>query len=301
MGNRLTRTTPSGLASAWTYDAADRPLTLSTAGNTLTFTHDATGHETQRAVGGVTLSQRWDETGRITAQTVTSAADDLIQHRTYAYRPDGYVTQIRELTSGTRHFTLDPVGRVTRVQAHGWTECYAYDAAGNQTHASVPGQEVSGERTFTGTLVRKAGRTVYEHDAAGRLICKTRKLLNGQTRTWAYAWSAEDRLMRVVTPDGETWTYSHDPLGRRIGQDRPEGREGSQPRSPARACRGYGLPCLHEHACAQASGETATSDAQRFAPLPHMTSGSHLSVSPVRLVMIGTSRRVNAEPDFPQS
>ncbi|MET8746135.1 DUF6531 domain-containing protein [Streptomyces sp. NPDC004728] len=222
VGNRLTRTTPSGLASTWTYDAADRPLTLTTAGNTLTFTHDATGHETQRTVGGVTLSQRWDDTGRITVQTVTSATDDLIQHRTYVYRPDGYVTQIRELTSGTRHFTLDPVGRVTGVQAHGWTERYAYDAAGNQTHASAPGQETSGEREFTGTLVRKAGRTVYEHDAAGRLIRKTRKLLNGQNRTWTYAWSAEDKLTQVVTPDGETWTYFYDPLGRRIGKTDPK-------------------------------------------------------------------------------
>lgn len=224
VGNRLTRTTPSGLTSSWTYDAADRPRTLTTGGQTLTFTHDAAGRETQRAVGGVTLTQRWDETDRLTGQTVTSPGDELLQHRSYAYRPDGYVTEIRELTSGTRHFDLDPAGRVTGVQAHGWTERYAYDAAGNQTRAEAPGHPDAGARVHEGTLVRSAGRTTYEHDAAGRLVSRTRRLLSGRTRTWSYTWDAHDRLTEAVTPDGETWTYTYDPLGRRLIRTGPEGR-----------------------------------------------------------------------------
>lgn len=58
------------------------------------------------------------------ACTVELVARGHLQHRTYTYRPDGYVTQIRELTAGTRNFTVDPMGRVTGVQAHGWTEKY---------------------------------------------------------------------------------------------------------------------------------------------------------------------------------
>ncbi|MFF7421347.1 hypothetical protein [Streptomyces smyrnaeus] len=153
------------------------------------------------------------------------AADgELLQHRTYTYRPDGYVTEIRELTSGTRRFDLDTMGRVTGVQAHGWTEKYAYDAAGNQSRAEAPAHPSPGEREHDGTLVRRAGRTTYEHDAAGRVIRKTRKLLNGQTRTWTYTWNVQDRLISATNPGGEEWHYAYDPLGRRISKSGPDGR-----------------------------------------------------------------------------
>ncbi|MFD8870485.1 DUF6531 domain-containing protein, partial [Streptomyces sp. NPDC059590] len=223
-GNRTHRTTPSGLTSAWTHEATGRPATLTTAGHTLAFTHDAAGRETRRATGDVTLAQGWDGAGRLATQSLSTASRDLLlQHRTYTYRPDGYVTEIRELTTGTRDFTLDRMGRVTGVQAHGWSEKYAYDAAGNQTHATAPDHPTTGDRAYRGTLISRAGRTTYEHDAAGRLTRKTRKLLNGRTRTWTYTWNAEDRLTHATTPGGEEWTYTYDPLGRRISKTGPDG------------------------------------------------------------------------------
>ncbi|MEV8058855.1 DUF6531 domain-containing protein [Streptomyces antimycoticus] len=224
-GNHTHRTTPTGLVSTWTYDATGRPSTLTTADNTLTFTHDAAGRETQRTTADIVFSQSWDPVDRLTAQSLTTPNRDLLQHRTYTYRPDGHVTAIRELTTGTRHFNLDLVGRVTDVQAHGWTEKYAYDAAGNQTHATAPDHPTEGDRAYEGTLIRRAGRTTYEHDAVGRLIRKTRKLLNGQTQTWTYSWSAEDRLVKTTTPHGEEWTYAYDPLGRRTAKSGPDGTQ----------------------------------------------------------------------------
>ncbi|WP_311035096.1 RHS repeat-associated core domain-containing protein [Streptomyces luomodiensis] len=145
----------------------------------------------------------------------------MLQHRTYAYRPDDHLTEIRELTSGTRHFDLDPVGRVTAVHAHGCTETYAYDPSGNLTHATAPAHEaVSGNREFTGTIIHHAGCTTYEHDSQGRVTRRTRKLLNGQTRTWTYTWNPEDRLTDATTPDGDHWHYTYDPLGRRTTKQR---------------------------------------------------------------------------------
>ncbi|MEU2223331.1 DUF6531 domain-containing protein [Streptomyces sp. NPDC018347] len=225
LGRRTRRTTPSGLTSAWTYDAAGRPLALRSPGGTLDFVHDAAGRETARHIGAeVTLAQAWSGTGRLLAQTlstgVEATAHRLLQHRTYAHRADGYITEIRELTSGTRRFDLDTSGRVTGVRAHGWSEDYAYDAAGNVIRATAPGQVTSGDREFDGTLVRSAGRTSYAYDGHGRLIRRTRRLLNGQSRTWTYVWNAEDRLTRVVEPDGDCWHYAYDPLGRRISKQR---------------------------------------------------------------------------------
>ncbi|WP_455568589.1 RHS repeat-associated core domain-containing protein [Streptomyces misionensis] len=220
LGRCVRREAPSGLVSLWTYDAAGRPLELCSEAGTLTFTHDAVGHETKRRLGtDVLLSQTWDAAGRLTLQSVTAGSADaqnLLQHRAYAYRRDGYLTEIRELTTGTRRFDLDATGRVTGVRAHGWTETYAYDQVGNLVQASAPDHGLAGEREFDGTLVRRADRNTYQHDAQGRLVRRTRKLLNGQTRTWTYTWTAEDRLVGVCTPDGERWRYAYDPLGRRL-------------------------------------------------------------------------------------
>jgi RHS repeat-associated protein len=227
-GRTTSRTTPSGLTSAWTYDPAGRATGLRTTAGSLAFAHDEAGRETERRVGdGVTLAQTWDAGDQVTVQTVTRhrGADRLLQHRAYAYRADGYLTEIRELTSGTRHFDLDPLGRVTAVHAHGWSETYAYDTTGNLTHATAPAHPSPGDREFSGTIIRRAGRTRYEHDAQGRLIRRIRKLLNGQTREWTYTWNAEDRLTDVTTPTGEHWHYTYDPFGRRIAKERldPDG------------------------------------------------------------------------------
>ena len=223
-GLRTSRSTPSGHTSTWVYDAANQPLSLTTDADSLSFTHDAAGRETHRELtSSTTLSQGWDATGRLTRQSIGAAGEEILQHRTYAYRPDGYVTEIRELTTGTRQFDLDRVGRVTGVQAHGWTEQYAYDAAGNQSHANAPAHPSPGDRDITGTLLHKAGHTHYTHDAAGRRTQTTRHLLNGQRRHWSYTWSAEDRLRTADTPDG-TWSYAYDPLGRRISKTSPNGQ-----------------------------------------------------------------------------
>ncbi|NYI07233.1 putative T7SS-secreted protein [Allostreptomyces psammosilenae] len=233
LGRRTERRTPSGVLSRWTYDAAGRPATLHTGGHTLALEHDAAGHETTRRLGEhVELTQTWDGNHRLTTQTLASvphegavtaqseAARRLLQHRSYAYREDGHLTEIRDLTSGTRRFDLDRAGRVTAVHAHGWTETYAYDAAGNLKHAGATALASYGAREYDGTLVRRAGRTTYEHDAQGRTVRATRRLLSGGTREWTYRWNAEDRLVEATNPDGERWHYTYDPLGRRTAKRR---------------------------------------------------------------------------------
>ncbi|MFI1184124.1 DUF6531 domain-containing protein [Streptomyces sp. NPDC020799] len=219
LGRRTRRVTPSGATSEWTYDPAGRPVELRGDGGTLTFAYDAAGRETERRLGdAAVLTQEWDTTDRLTSQVITGPAARILQHRTFAYREDGYLTEIRELTSGTRRFDLDRTGRVTAVNAHGWKETYAYDSVGNLTYAKAPAHEAPGARDFEGTLIRRAGRTTYEHDAQGRLTRRSRRLLNGRTRTWTFEWDAEDRLRAAETPEGDRWEYAYDALGRRISK-----------------------------------------------------------------------------------
>ncbi|RLL66095.1 putative T7SS-secreted protein [Streptomyces sp. Z26] len=231
LGRRTRRVSPTGAVSTFAYDAAGNETTVTTNGHTLDFRHDAAGRETARRIGGdgLTLSQRWDPAGQLIDQTLTRNGSRRLQQRTYTYRADGRLVGISDPDDGDRSFGLDGAGRVTSVDAADWTERYAYDDAGNQTHATWPTRHAepyaAGPRTRTGTRITSAGRVRYEHDAAGRVVLRQRTRLSRKPDTWRYTWDAEDRLRSVTTPDGTVWRYRYDPLGRRIAKQRlgPDG------------------------------------------------------------------------------
>ncbi|MEU2505173.1 putative T7SS-secreted protein [Streptomyces sp. NPDC007863] len=220
LGRRASRTTPSGATSEWTYDAAGRRTRLTASGRELSFSYDALGREVTRTIGDFTaLTSAYDELSRLKTQEVTSRSD-LLQRRSYAYRPDGALTAVTDALSGTRHFDLDGAGRVTAVRADRWTERYAYDEAGNQTEADWPtghpSHAATGPRAYEGNRLTQAGAVRYEHDAQGRLTLRRKTRLSRKPDTWRYEWDPEDRLRSVTTPDGTVWRYGYDPLGRRV-------------------------------------------------------------------------------------
>ncbi|MEU1333646.1 DUF6531 domain-containing protein [Streptomyces sp. NPDC005865] len=228
LGRRTSRRTPSGHLSTWSFDEADRPLSLSSAGRTLVFDHDAVGREISRSQGDVfRLTHSWDAADRLIGQTTTacpSGSGRLLQERAYTYTPDGRLDEVRDHLSGTYRYTSEADGRITAVTARGWSEEYAYDTTGNLTQAKSPhgstpqGEASDGKREFTGTLIRRAGRTVYEHDGQGRLTRKSRRLLSGGSLTWTFRWDAEDRLIETTNPEGQLWQYRYDPVGRRVSK-----------------------------------------------------------------------------------
>ncbi|MFE4022254.1 DUF6531 domain-containing protein [Streptomyces sp. NPDC059101] len=221
LGRRISRTTPTGAVSTWTRNAAGRRTALDISGRTLTFAHDALGQELSRTLGDLTFARTYDALGRLTEQHVTSPTESL-QRRAYTYRADGYLTGIDDHLNGPRRFELDATGRVTTLSARNWSETYAYDTAGNQTHAAWPDHhpvpEARGERTYTGTRINRAGGIRYEYDAAGRTTLRQKTRLSRKPDTWRYTWDAEDRLIACTTPDGTTWRYTYDPLGRRTAK-----------------------------------------------------------------------------------
>ncbi|MFE9728667.1 putative T7SS-secreted protein [Streptomyces sp. NPDC005794] len=224
LGRRIGRTTPAGTVSTWTYDSAGRRASLTTSGRTLSFDYDAAGQELARHIGeNITLRHSFDAMGRLTDQRV-SGGDRILQRRGYEYRRDGGLVGINDRLSGSSRFDLDSVGRVTAVHSAHWTERYTYDKAGNQCSASWPdahpGQEAVGPRSYSGTLIRRAGDVRYEHDAQGRVTLRQKKRVSRKANTWHYQWDAEDRLVSLTTPDGTLWRYEYDALGRRIAKQR---------------------------------------------------------------------------------
>lgn len=238
LGRRTSRTTPTGIVSNWTYDANNQPTGVHNTIGALGFAYDAGGRETTRNLGGgAALTQTWDVCNRLTGQSIwaydgTPGADGTftgVQARTYGYRPDGMPATITDRLRGQRAFDLTPSGRVTRVTAQSWSETYAYDPLGNITHAQntrQPDSDTAGERTYTGSLLRTAGRTSYEHDDRGRLTRRLVRTLSGQRREWRYTWNAEDQLVRIDTPDRGTWAYDYDPVGRRTAKRQLAQRDG---------------------------------------------------------------------------
>lgn len=219
VGRRTHRITPLGVATMYSYDATGNYETLTASGRTFSFEHDIAGREIRRTLGDrLALTFSWDQAGQLTEQTVTAdrSAQPAID-RTYAYRRDGHLTAVTDRHTGHRAFTLDRAGRVTAVQAENWTEHYAYDEAGNQTHASWPdkhpGSQARGARRYTGSSLVSAGGIRYEHDAQGRVVLRQKSRLSRRPDTWRYTWDAEDHLTSVTTPDGTRWRYLYDPLG----------------------------------------------------------------------------------------
>lgn len=245
LGRRTSRTTPTGHTTTYAYDAGGNRTAMDIAGHVLTFDHDAAGQEVTRTIGDhLQLAHTWDPSGRLASQSLTTAATGTltsptgtartqdpaaaeaqqILHRGYAYRNDGHLTAVDDSHAGRRTFDLDRSGRVTAVHATDWTETYAYDEAGNQTHATWPDRHASpsarGERTYTGTNITRAGHIHYEQDDLGRVTLRQKTRLSRKPDTWRYTWNAEGRLTSVVTPDGTTWRYLYDAFGRRIAKQR---------------------------------------------------------------------------------
>ncbi|GAB2869812.1 hypothetical protein GCM10022245_00520 [Streptomyces mayteni] len=227
-GRRTARVTPSGVTSAYGYDAAGRRTEVRASDRVVAFGHDRSGHEVERVTGdALAVTQSWDAAGRLAEQTVHTTAGPVRRHR-YAYRDDGHLLGVRDDTVGGTRFGLDAVGRVTEVDAPAWRESYSYDPSGNQTTASWPArwsssggvEENQGERAYAGTRLVGAGAFRYEHDAAGRVVLRSRKRLSRRPEVWRYGWDAEDRLTCVTGPDGTVWRYRYDPLGRRTAKQR---------------------------------------------------------------------------------
>ncbi|GAA1918222.1 hypothetical protein GCM10009837_49240 [Streptomyces durmitorensis] len=226
-GRPTVRTTPSGVTTAYTYDAVGNRTTLTSSGRTFSSSYDALGRETSRRLGadGPRIGRTWDSGDRVTGQTLTApGAARPLKAQSFTYRPDGNLTALDDQDTGRRTFDLATSGHVTAVRAADWTESYAYDAAGNQTRASwpdrMPDEEARGERSYSGNRVTGAGSVHYEYDAAGRVVLRRKTRLSRKPDVWRYGWDAEDRLTSVVTPDGTVWRYLYDAVGRRTAKQR---------------------------------------------------------------------------------
>ncbi len=182
-------------------------------------------------------------------------AERTVASAEYAYRADGILTASTTTLAdrGRTDYQVDVLGRITAAVSPSGTEQLTYDATGNITTSASTGSgdgdalqgasqrpipevrgasqpsipEVRGDSRaskggprwrYTGTLLVDDGRTSYRYDASGRVTSMSRRRLSRKPDVWHYVWDAHDRLRSVTTPDGTTWTYTYDHLGRRLSK-----------------------------------------------------------------------------------
>nr|WP_064570226.1 RHS repeat-associated core domain-containing protein [Gordonia sp. LAM0048] len=176
----------------------------------------------------------------------------------YTYRADGILTASTTTLAGRGRtdYEVDVLGRITAAVGVSSSEKLTYDATGNitaygiadsragttpplepQNSGQPPFSEVRGANQpslpevrgasraskgprwrYSGTLLVDDGRTSYRYDPAGRLTSMSRRRLSRKPDVWHYIWDAHDRLRGVTTPDGTTWKYTYDHLGRRLSK-----------------------------------------------------------------------------------
>ncbi|MFE5860278.1 RHS repeat-associated core domain-containing protein [Streptomyces virginiae] len=233
LSRRTLRVMPSGATTHLNHDEAGNRTHVVLGGYGIAFAHDDAGREVARSFGSperpVVLGTAYDTAGRVQEHRLT-AQDRTLGSRLYAYRADDRLETVTDAVTGNRrHYELDPAGRPLRVEAHGWTETYAYDSEGNQTSAhwpdKAPHPESRGPRAYSGNRLTSAGGLHYTYDAAGRIVERRKKRISRKPDIWRYEWDAADRLTACTTPDGTRWTYRYDPLGRRTAkrQHAPDG------------------------------------------------------------------------------
>ena len=209
----------AGLTRDWTFDVAERPLTLESEAGQFDITY-TTWNGLPATLGpaqtGVHAEYAFDALDRLTNLVWKTSAGAVVRSFGYQYDASGMITNIARGGDTGRVFTYDGLNRLTGegVAVGGstnWTT-WAYDLAGNRTAMTRDGVS----QTYTlGTGNRLvswgvSGENTAKYDAAG---CVTSMTVNAQTR-WL-RWDGQYRLTAAYENGVLAEAYGYDALGRR--------------------------------------------------------------------------------------
>lgn len=227
VGNRISMTTPEGKVITYNYDSGNRLSQIQSDAGQFSFTYDSLGRRTKlNYPNGIATTYSYDDVGRLTnlltqnsqLQTLNSFTytHDRVgnrltnknQDRTLTYQYDA-IYRLTEALSSTPGWSSNTKGKGSGIAnaTQQQKEYFTYDAVGNRFTADH-------NRTYTynvgNQLVTENGIT-YSYDRSGNLTSKT-----SSEGTTTFVYDYENRLIKVVRPDGMIIEFKYDPLGRRI-------------------------------------------------------------------------------------
>ena len=223
-GNRTATVLPDGRQINYLYYGSGHLHQISLDDEVITdIERDKLHREIYRTQGKLASRYELDPLGRLKRQIAT--LNDLTEtgkgktkaaagygqtavKRSYGYDRTGNLTHSTDQRTGTTQFEYDRLGRITQAG----NELFAFDPAHNILSDDLNAIPDNRLKTYNGTT--------YYYDELGNLI--HRELADGEVQNYFY--DLHDQLVKaeIFKKDGtkETWAYTYDALGRRIGKGR---------------------------------------------------------------------------------
>ena len=257
-GNRTATVLPDGRQINYLYYGSGHLHQISLDDEVITdIERDKLHREIFRTQGKLASRYELDPLGRLKRQIAT--LNDLTEtgkgktkvaagygqtavKRSYGYDRTGNLTHSTDQRTGTTQFEYDKLGRITKAG----NELFAFDPAHNILDIPTekvkpyptpsPAGEGRGEGKTAAPLsdnrsiipdnrLKTYNGTTYYYDDLGNLI--HRELADGEVQNYFY--DLHDQLVKaeIFKKDGtkETWYYTYDALGRRIGKGRLKNEE----------------------------------------------------------------------------
>ena len=237
-GNRTATVLPDGRQINYLYYGSGHLHQISLDDEVITdIERDRLHREIYRTQGKLASRYELDPLGRLKKQIAT--LNDLTEggkgkgktkvaagygqtavKRSYGYDRTGNLTHSTDQRTGTTHFEYDRLGRITQAG----NELFAFDPAHNILSDDLNPVPDNRLKTYNGTT--------YYYDDLGNLI--HRELADGEVQNYFY--DLHDQLVKaeIFKKDGtkETWSYTYDALGRRLGKGRLKNEEVSETSFP---------------------------------------------------------------------
>lgn len=173
--------------------------------------------------GNVSLSHRYDAGMRTIMQTLEASGKKILQ-REFGFDQTGRLSSILDSRNGRTRYAYNETGRISEARFEGGDrDHFEYDDAGHLLRMELAGQEPIAFQYDLGGRLKSRGSKSFAYDGIGRLESASESDSQAGTEHWKFSWDAMDQLRTVAKPDGETWTYTYDPLGRRISKRGPQG------------------------------------------------------------------------------
>ena len=254
-GNRTATVLPDGRQINYLYYGSGHLHQISLDDEVISdIERDRLHREIYRTQGKLASRYELDPLGRLKKQI--AALNELTQietaknavtsayavKRSYGYDRTGNLTHSTDQRTGTTKFEYDKLGRITQAG----NERFAFDPAHNIL--DIPTEKVKpyltpspvgegrgegktaaplsdGRSLITDNRLKTYNGTTYYYDELGNLI--HRELADGEVQNYFY--NLHDQLVKaeIFKKDGtkETWAYTYDALGRRIGKGRLKNEE----------------------------------------------------------------------------
>jgi RHS repeat-associated protein len=161
---------------------------------------------------GLTRRMAFDHDDELRGAETVDSNGRTLQRRSYLYDGNGEIT--REVASDgvVTDFSYDAGRQLTMVKRGGAPrESFKYDE--DENLVSYQGSALK----YQGSRLVFAGGLAYEYDDAGRVVRRGR---GGEQTTFEYGLGG--LISKAVLPDGRTFVYEYDGLGRRVLKRGPD-------------------------------------------------------------------------------